>query len=228
MGLTAVDILEGKRHPAPPDISEVTMLFHRLMRRLSWLLLLVFFRFRVKGRENIPADGALVAVANHESFLDPFIVGAALIKRPPLTFLAAPWIFKTPLVGWFSRNVGAIPAYGEGQEVTALRGSIKALKEGRSIALFPQGGIDREGISGGAAFMAVKARVPILPLRIAGAGKALPLKRWWPWLFTRIEVTVKPLIESDDLQGGGVSTSAAVDRGVELLARLLAPGKSSD
>lgn len=202
------------------------MLFYRLMRRTAWVLLVLLFRFRVTGREHVPADGPLVVVANHESFLDPFAVGVALIKRPPLTFLAAPWLFTTPIVGSFTRGVGAVPAYGEGKEVTALRSSIKILEEGGSIALFPQGGINRESISGGAVFMAIKAHVPILPLRITGAGKALPLKRWWPSLFTRIKVDAQPLIQSDELQRPGAPTSVAVDRGVELLAGLLDPSTS--
>lgn len=200
------------------------MLFYRSMRRISWFLLVVFFRFKVEGRENIPPDGPLVAVANHESFLDPFVVGVALIDRPPLTFLAAPWIFTTPLVGWVSRNLGAIPAYGEGKEVASLRESIRVLRNGGSVGLYPQGGIDREGISGGAVFMAVKAHAPILAMRIEGAGKALPRGRWWPSLFTRITVTVQPLIESERLRPRGISTGKAVDQGVELLASLLTPG----
>ena len=200
------------------------MLFYRIMRRIGRVLLVLLFRFKVTGREHVPKVGPLVAVANHESFLDPFVVGIALIDHPPLTFLAAPWVFSTPLVGGFSRKVGAIPAYGEGKEVTALRGSIEVLKKGGSVALFPQGGIDRAGISGGAVFMAVKSRAPILAMRITGARKALPLKRWWPSLFTRIRVDIQPLIEADELHPPGVSTSAAVDRGVELLARLLVPG----
>lgn len=204
------------------------MLFYRLMRRTAWMLLVLLFRFKVTGREHVPTDGPLVVVANHESFLDPFAVGVALIKRPPLTFLAAPWLFSTPVVGSFTRGVGAVPAYGKGKEVTALRGSIKVLEQGGSVALFPQGGINRESISGGAVFMAIKAHVPILPLRITGAGKALPLKRWWPSLFTRIKVDVQPLVQSDELQRPDVSTSVAVDHGVELLARLLDPSTSVD
>ena len=197
------------------------MLFYRTMRWLTWLLLKIFFRFKVTGRERIPAEGPLVAVANHESFLDPFVVGVALIKRPPITFLAAPWVFEKPIAGGFSRRVGAVPAYGEGKEVTALRSSIRILKEGGSIALFPQGGIDREGISGGAVYMSLKSDAPILPMRISGAGKALPLKRWWPWLFTRISVSVQPVIQAEDLRGSGESTGAAVEKGVALLGRVL-------
>lgn len=203
------------------------MLFHRLMRRLSWLLLKIFFRLRVTGRENIPAEGPLVAVANHESFLDPFVVGVTLIKRPPMTFLAAPWLFKIPVVAGFIRGVGAVPAYGEGKEVTALRNAIRILKEGGSMALFPQGGIDREGMSGGAVFMGLKSGAPILPMRITGAGKALPLKRWWPWLFTRISVSVQPVIQHSLLRKLGTSMSEAVERGATLLAEALGLASAS-
>ncbi len=199
------------------------MLFYKTMRRLAWLLLKAFFRFRVTGRENIPLDGPLVAVANHESFLDPFAVGVALMKRPPASFLAAPWIYDKPIAGSFARRVGTIPAYGEGKEVTALRESVRILQKGGTVALFPQGGIARDGISGGAVFMAIKGGAPILPMRVLGASKALPLKRWWPSLFTRIIVEVEPLILAQDLHKPGMPTSAAVDKGVALLARLLRP-----
>jgi 1-acyl-sn-glycerol-3-phosphate acyltransferase len=181
----------------------------------------VFFRFRVTGGELIPTGGPLVVVANHESFLDPFAVGVALRKRPPATFLAAPWIYDKPIAGGFARRVGTVPAYGDGKEVTALRESIRVLQRGGTVALFPQGGIAKGGVSGGALFMALKGHAPLLPMRVVGAAKALPLKRWWPSLFTRIEVAVQPLISPVDLRPPGVSTSEAVDRGVELLAREL-------
>jgi 1-acyl-sn-glycerol-3-phosphate acyltransferase len=207
------------------------MLFYRLMRVLTWVLLKVFFRFKVNGLERIPAQGPLVVVANHESFLDPFAVGVALFKRPPATFLAAPWLYDKPIAGSFARRVGTMPAYGEGQEVTALRESIRILQRGGTVALFPQGGIARDGIAGGAVFMAVKGQAMLLPMRVTGASKALPLKRWWPSLFTKIEVSVQPPIASADLHPKGTSTNDAVQRGAALLAQALglaqAPGDAA-
>ena len=197
------------------------MLFYRVMRRVTWVVLKVFFRFKVVGAERIPREGGLVAVANHESFLDPFVVGVALMKRPPATFLAAPWLYQTRVAGTFCRWVGAIPAYGEGKEVIALRESIRVLQKGGTVALFPQGGIDRDGVSGGAVFMAVKGQAALLPMHITGAGEALPTKKRWPRLFTPIRATVGPPILPTDLNPPGVPTSKAVDRGVELLAQAL-------
>ena len=202
------------------------MLFYRVMRRITWVVLRVFFRFKVIGAERIPKEGGLVAVANHESFLDPFVVGVALMKRPPATFLAAPWLYKTRIAGTFCRWVGAIPAYGEGKEVTALRESIRVLQKGGTVALFPQGGIDRDGVSGGAVFMAVKGQAALLPMHISGAGEALPREKHWPRLFAPIKAVVEPPILPADLHPPGVPTSKAVDRGVELLAQALKLGGS--
>lgn len=197
------------------------MLFYRVMRRIAWVVLKVLFRFKVVGAARIPREGGLVAVANHSSFLDPFVVGVALKERPPATFLAAPWLYKTRIAGTFCRWVRAIPAYGEGKEVTALRESIRVLKKGGTVALFPQGGIDRDGVSGGAVFMAVKGQAALLPMHITGAGEALPTSKHWPRLFTPIRATVEPPILPADLHPPGATTSQAVDRGVELLAQAL-------
>ncbi len=197
------------------------MLFYRVMRRMTWVVLKVFFRFKVIGRERIPVKGGLVAVANHESFLDPFAVGVALMKRRPATFLAAPWLYETRIAGTFCRWVGAIPAYGEGKEVAALRESIRVLQKGGTVALFPQGGIDRDGVSGGAVFMALKGQAALLPMHIIGAGEALSTKSRWPRLFTQVKVTVEPPILPADLHPPGVPTGKAVDRGVELLSQAL-------
>jgi 1-acyl-sn-glycerol-3-phosphate acyltransferase len=177
---------------------------------------------KVTGRERIPAQGPLMVVANHESFLDPFVVGTVLMKRRA-TFLAAPWLYSRPVVSGFLRRIGSMPAYGDGNEVAALRESIRILQRGGTVIIFPQGGIAKDQISGGAVFIGVKAQASLLPMRITGAGRALPRNRWWPSLFTRITVEVGAPIAPSEFRSPGTSTSAAVDRGVELLTRLIMP-----
>ena len=91
-------------------------MFYRAMRRIAWMLLKVFFRMKVTGGEHVPIQGSLVVVANHESFLDPFVMGTALMKRR-VSFLAAPWLFTNKVTGWFVRGVGALQAYGDGLKI---------------------------------------------------------------------------------------------------------------
>lgn len=62
---------------------------------------------RVEGVKNAPLNGSLIAIANHESVLDGFVLASA-IKRP-LTFLSAAYLFEVPLVGWFLRKMGGHP-----------------------------------------------------------------------------------------------------------------------
>jgi 1-acyl-sn-glycerol-3-phosphate acyltransferase len=202
-------------------VSKVEVQMYPFLLWLTSVLLRVFFRVTVEGRDNIPAQAPLVVVANHESFLDGLVVGTVLKKRRA-TFLAAPWLYSRPGVGGILRLIGAIPAYG-GNEVAALRESIRVLRKGGAVALFPQGGIARSEISGGAVYIAIKAPAPLVPIRITGTDKALPLGRWWPSLFTRITVSVGAPIAASELCPPGVSTSAAVEQGVELLARVLLP-----
>lgn len=105
--------------------------------------------------------------------------------------------------------------------MAALRESIRILQKDGTVALFPQGGIARGEIAGGAIFVAIKAPAPLVPMRITGASKALPLGRWWPSLFTRITVSVGTPIAAAELRSPGVSTSVAVDQGRDLLMRVL-------
>jgi 1-acyl-sn-glycerol-3-phosphate acyltransferase len=201
--------------------------FYSVARWFSAVLLRVFFRLKVSGQDGIPAQGPLVVVANHESFLDGFVVGVVLKKRQA-AFLAAPWLYSRPIVGGFLRRIGTIPAYGEGNEVAALRESTRILQREGTVALFPQGGIARSQVSGGAIFLAIKAQAPLVPMRIMGAGKALPLGRWWPSLFTRITASVGAPIPASELRPPGVPTSVAVAQGVDLLMQLLMPGATGN
>ena len=86
------------------------MTLYRISRILLLLLLKIFFRLEVKGRENIPhADGFILA-SNHLSYLDPTVLGVACPR--PLNFMARHDLFAIPIFGAFIRSVGAIPITG--------------------------------------------------------------------------------------------------------------------
>lgn len=145
-------------------------------RFIFWLIIKVYLGYRVKYRENFPAEGPFIIASNHLSFLDPALVGNALRRR--VSFLAREDLFKNRIFNLWGRAVGAIPVKRGRFDLSAMKGSLQRLKKGEVVALFPEGtrsvdGFIREA-KAGVGFLAVKAGVPIVPLCIKGTDKALP------------------------------------------------------
>lgn len=113
--------------------------------------------------------GAIIA-ANHTSFIDPFVVGVAFWYRR-LHFLVAEVVMKKKLRALLLRGVGAIKIDRNSTDIEAISKSIKVLKEGYLLSIFPQGGIDKEdnvdSLKSGAVLIAMRAGVPIVPMNIA-------------------------------------------------------------
>jgi 1-acyl-sn-glycerol-3-phosphate acyltransferase len=130
------------------------------------------YRVQVRGAERLPRDGPVVVAANHASVLDPFLLAAALPR--PLRFLAKEELWSYPPFAWALGRVGAIPvARGRG-DLGAMGRAREALEDGDAVALFPEGGVRREGPwLRGAARLALATGAPILPVRLAGTVQAM-------------------------------------------------------
>src|SRR5437016_2978011 len=77
-----------------------------LLRAFAWLLTHLVCRYQVSGREHVPRNGALLVVANHLSWYDPFLLGVVLPRR--VWFYTKAEIFTWPIVGWLARHTGQI------------------------------------------------------------------------------------------------------------------------
>ena len=120
------------------------------------------YRLEIRGREQVPVDGPLVVVGNHESILDPFIVSAAISR--PIRYLAKSELWSVPLLPWWLASVEAIPVERGKNDVAAIAAAIAAL----------EGGVMREGPwLRGAARMALATGAPILPVRLLETRRAL-------------------------------------------------------
>jgi 1-acyl-sn-glycerol-3-phosphate acyltransferase len=177
------------------------------------------FRLTIVAPERIPAAGSLVVVANHESNLDGFVLISVLAGRR-LTFLSAAHLFERPAIGRYPRAIGALPVEEQRANVASFRRALAILAVGGAVAVFPQGGIGRDEIQGGAAYLTLKANAALLPLRLAGTRKALPPGRGWPSL-TRITVRVGVPVPALEMANGSPTTSAAVAGGTRLIRELL-------
>ncbi len=128
---------------------------------------------RVKGKENEPTlpEGAYLVIANHRTWADPIYLCDALKHQQP-HFMAKKELFKIPLLNILIRALGAYPVNRGGADVGAIKHTIELLKAGVAVGMFPQGhrynGVDpRETpIKTGAAMIALKAEVPVLPVYI--------------------------------------------------------------
>ncbi|MBF0493877.1 MAG: 1-acyl-sn-glycerol-3-phosphate acyltransferase [Candidatus Omnitrophica bacterium] len=138
---------------------------------------MVYAGFRVKfnGRKNVPEPPFIVA-SNHASNLDPVLVGA--VTPLPLDFMAKKELFDPPVIGTWSRAVGCIEVKRGANAVGSLKEALHRLKNGRNVAIFPEGTRSDDGeineAKRGIGFLISKAKVPVVPVFIAGTYDAMP------------------------------------------------------
>lgn len=141
---------------------------------------LFWLRYRARGLEHLPQGGALLVI-NHQSFLDPLMVGLPLTR--PVSYLARDSLFRVPVIGWILRNTYVMPIRREAAGTESIRKSIDRLDEGYYVGIFPEGTRSRDGTLGkvkpGFIALVRRTRVPVIPVGIAGAGDALPPHAWW-------------------------------------------------
>lgn len=168
------------------------------------LFLRLWFRLRIVGSP--PVAGAYVLVANHTSFVDPLVLGAAVRRR--VIYLMTEVVWRSRTMGWFYRWSHAIPLSPRTGNRDALRAARAVLQQGRVIGIFPEGGLSRDGLpllgSPGAVSLVLNQNVPIVPVGIRGADRAFPPGARWPRP-RRITLTFgEPILPAQiDAIGGG-------------------------
>lgn len=140
------------------------------------------FSLRTEGERNIPWTGPLLVIANHQSFLDPVLVGLAV--RRPLTPLARQSLFRHRSFAWLIRSLRAVPVNQEGFAREGLVTILEQLKAERAVLIFPEGERTPDGsimpLRPGIHLLLKRVAVPILPVGIAGAYEAWPRWRKYP------------------------------------------------
>jgi 1-acyl-sn-glycerol-3-phosphate acyltransferase len=162
---------------------------HFLCRMLGILLL----RVRCGGRQHVPATGGVLVMSNHQSNLDPVLVGLAMDRR--LNYLARDTLFGFAPFRWLIRSLDAIPIDREGLGLAGLKETLRRLRRGELVLIFPEGTRTRDGslqpLRPGFCAVARRAGVPLLPVALDGAFDAWPRSRRLPRL-ARIHVQFAP------------------------------------
>ena len=128
------------------------------------------FSTRLEGLEHVPPEGAFVVAINHFSNFDPIMVGTYIGR--PLNYAAKLELLEAPVIGLLYRLWGSVPVRRDGMDLPALRRLLRVLRAGGLVGMFPEGTRSRDGVLhrpiAGAAYLAAKAKVAIVPVGISG------------------------------------------------------------
>ena len=176
--------LVNSQEKAPPVVNEWAS--YCWYESWYWTLLASFtyaFSLRCGGHDQVPKRGGALLIANHQSYLDPLVVGLA--ARRHLTFLARKGLFTcNELFGRFLTSVNCVPVDQEGVATEGLKTTIEHLKAGRAVLVFPEGERSASDnmlpLKPGIHLIIRRTMVPIIPVGIAGAFDAYPRTAFVP------------------------------------------------
>lgn len=190
-----------------------------MMKSIYWLGWMAFgaafrtlFGLRVIGREHLITEGPVLVASNHQSFLDPPLIGC--LYDSEMCFLARKTLFRG-ITKWLYREWNAIPVDQERPDMASLKTIIRKLKEGWRVVVFPEGARTLDGNLGPAApgigLIAAKSGAVIQPIRIRGAREALP-RGSARIRFARITVTIGEPIRLSPKEFAEISGKDGYDR----------------
>ena len=155
-----------------------------LLRFIAWIITRCVYRFKVTGDDNIPTTGAAILACNHVSFIDAVLLLAASPR--PIYFVMDHRIFSMPVIGSLFKLAKAIPIAPRSEDPAAYESALaaaqKVLKDGDLLAIFPEGGLTRDGklqeFKGGIMKILEREPVPVIPMALTNL---------WGSYFSRVE-----------------------------------------
>ena len=158
------------------------LLWYEMLRLMIFVAVCAFYRFRAFGREHLPEDGGALLASNHQSHLDPPLIGQAVPRR--INYLARATLFRFFLLRWLIQSLDAIPIDREGSGLGGIKETMKRLRSGGKVLMFPEGTRTADGnmrpLKPGFCAMVRRSNVPIVPLAIDGSFDAWPRTQRFP------------------------------------------------
>lgn len=168
----------------------------KIIEKIIRAIVAVIFKIEKAGY-SLPEDGACVACINHISMFDPIVVSC--VANRPIRFIGKEELFRIPVVGWYLKSINVIPIKRGSADIGAVKASLKALKNGEVLGVFPTGTREKKNpnakVKPGAALIALKANVPIIPIHIDSGYK----------LFSKVRVTIGEKLDLSEYEGRKLS-----------------------
>ena len=160
----------------PRSDKMINPIWYRLTCKVFGVCLTVCNRYKIFGIENVPKTGGVIIASNHASYLDPPAVGASTRRTRMTHFMARDTLFVKPLMGAFLRRVCVIPLDRDRVDIKAMKTAIQLLRDGASVALFPEGTRSVDGTlqppKPGIGFLVAKGGAPVVPVYVHGSYEA--------------------------------------------------------
>ena len=198
-------------------------MIYRLVSLLCCLVFRGIFGRRLVGRENVPADGAVIIACNHISNLDPPVVSTGIWR--PCAFMAKEELFASRFFGWFITQLNAFPVKRGTADRAALKRSVEILEQDGALVMFPEGTRSESGElqppEMGVGMIVYRSGAPVVPAYVWGTNQVMP--RSGGLHFARIGVRYgKPIRFEAPPNGkpGREEYEAAAQRIMEAIAEL--------
>ena len=152
-------------------------IFYGISLYVSRVAALTLFDLRIRHQNRVPLKGPAILAANHQSVLDPWLVGLSLERRA--AYLARETLFRVPILGWLIRKYDSLPVPRESiAPRAALEVCLKVLEKGRALILFPEGTRSYDGrlqpLKRGIVLLAKRTGAPVVPIIVHGSYRCWP------------------------------------------------------
>lgn len=165
--------IERKIYEETPDTKFKRFRLNLVKKTMYYCFYKVIYRIEKINERNIPSDGAYIVCANHINMLDALAVVSSSKRK--VRFICKESMFKNKALGWALKLSDTIPINREKNDIESMKRSLKALKSGEILGVFPEG--TRKGMEknmkakSGAAFLSLKTGTPVIPVGIQGTFK---------------------------------------------------------
>ncbi len=180
------------------------MILATILRGVGRPLMRVAFRVRDHGRGHVPPKGGALLAGNHRSYMDPMILWCVAPRL--VHFMAKKELFERGIIAWALPRLGAFPVDRTGADRAAIARASELLASGELVGVFPEGtrqtGDTLGPAHGGAAFLALREEVPVVPVAFVGTEKVWPRGQRLPRL-RRVTVVYGEPIEPSAFPAGG-------------------------
>lgn len=174
------------------------MYLYNTLSFLASFLFKLLFKLKVEGVENIPKEGRVVLCSNHINILDPILL-ASVIDRP-IVFMAKKELFENRFLNSLIRKLGAFPVDREGSSLSSVKTSLRTLKEGKILGIFPEGTrvkeVNLDNAKPGVSLISIRSKSPIIPIYIESKYR----------LFSEIKVSIRKPISFEEFYDKKLST----------------------